>query len=367
MGRAIKTPLYDRHVSLGGKMVEFAGFVMPVQYSGIIDEHVTVRENAGIFDLSHMGEFHVSGKGAPAALNKLVANNVEKLKIGKALYTPICTPQGGIVDDILVYRDEDEAFMLVVNASNIEKDYGWVVSHLPKSLTVEDKSLQTALVAVQGPQSEAIMTEALAQDLNEIRYYQFEFSVIDDIPIRLSRTGYTGEDGFEVYVDAARAGEVWDVLFDLTTGIGGVPVGLGARDTLRLEMKYCLYGNDIDESTTPLEADIAWTVKLDKGDFVGKETLVAQKNDGVKRKLAGFVMVDPGIPRHDYGIINIEEKSVGRVTSGSYSPSLRENIGLGYLELPYDDVGTEILVDIRNKPRLARVVETPFLKLIGGS
>ena len=367
MGKAIKTPLYDRHVSLGGKMVEFAGFVMPVQYSGIIDEHVTVRENAGIFDLSHMGEFHVSGKGAPAALNKLVANNVEKLKIGKALYTPVCTPQGGIVDDSLVYRDEDEAFMLVVNASNIEKDYGWVVSHLPKSLTVEDKSLQTALVAVQGPQSEAIMTEALAQDLNEIRYYQFEFSVIDDIPIRLSRTGYTGEDGFEVYVDAARAGEVWDVLFDLTTGIGGVPVGLGARDTLRLEMKYCLYGYDIDESTTPLEADIRWTVKFDKGDFVGKETLIAQKNDGVKRKLAGFVMVDPGIPRHDYGIINIEEKSIGRVTSGSYSPSLRENIGLGYLELPYDDVGTEILVDIRNKPRLARVVETPFLKLIGGS
>ena len=367
MGKAIKTPLYDRHVSLGGKMVEFAGFVMPVQYSGIIDEHVTVRENAGIFDLSHMGEFHVSGKGAPAALNKLVANNVEKLKIGKALYTPVCTPQGGIVDDILVYRDEDEAFMLVVNASNIEKDYGWVVSHLPKGLTVEDKSLQTALVAVQGPQSEAIMTEALAQDLNEVRYYQFEFSVIDDIPIRLSRTGYTGEDGFEVYVDAARAGEVWDVLFDLTTGIGGVPVGLGARDTLRLEMKYCLYGYDIDESTTPLEADIRWTVKFDKGDFVGKETLIAQKNDGVKRKLAGFVMVDPGIPRHDYGIINIEEKSIGRVTSGSYSPSLRENIGLGYLELPYDDVGTEILVDIRNKPRLARVVETPFLKLIGGS
>jgi aminomethyltransferase len=367
MGKAIKTPLYDRHVSLGGKMVEFAGFVMPVQYSGIIDEHVTVRENAGIFDLSHMGEFHVSGKGAPAALNKLVANNVEKLKVGKALYTPICTPQGGIVDDVLVYRDEDEAFMLVVNASNIEKDYGWVVSHLPKSLTVEDKSLQTALVAVQGPQSEAIMTEALAQDLNEVRYYQFEFSVIDDIPIRVSRTGYTGEDGFEVYVDAARAGEVWDVLFDLTAGIGGVPVGLGARDTLRLEMKYCLYGNDIDESTTPLEADIRWTVKFDKGDFIGKETLVAQKNDGVKRKLAGFVMVDPGIPRHDCGIINIEEKSIGRVTSGSYSPSLRENIGLGYLELPYDDVGTEILVDIRNKPRLARVVETPFLKLIGGS
>jgi aminomethyltransferase len=366
MGKVIKTPLYDRHVSLGGKMVEFAGFVMPVQYSGIIDEHVTVRENAGIFDLSHMGEFYVSGKGAPAALNKLVANNVEKLKIGKALYTPICTPQGGIVDDILVYRDADETFMLVVNASNIEKDYGWVVSHLPEGLAVEDRSLQTALVAVQGPQSETVLTEAVADDLSELRYYEFVFSVIDDIPVRVSRTGYTGEDGFEAYVDAERAAEVWDVLFELTSGVGGVPVGLGARDTLRLEMKYCLYGNDIDEGTSPLEAGIGWTVKLDKDDFIGKEYLVAQKNDGVKRKLAGFVMVDPGIPRHDYGIINIEEKSIGRVTSGSYSPSLRENIGLGYLELPYDDVGTEILVGIRKKPRLARVVETPFLKLIGG-
>lgn len=366
MAKAIKTSLYDRHVSLGGKMVAFAGFIMPLQYSGIIDEHVTVRENAGIFDLSHMGEFYVSGKGAPAALNKLVSNNVEKLKVGKALYTPVCTPQGGIVDDILVYRDADETFMLVVNASNIEKDYDWVVGHLAKGLTVEDKSLQTALVAVQGPQSETVLTEALADDLSELRYYEFIFSVIDDMPVRVSRTGYTGEDGFEVYVDAARAGEVWDVLFELTSGIGGVPVGLGARDTLRLEMKYCLYGNDIDEGTTPLEAGIGWTVKFDKGDFIGKETLVAQKNDGVKRRLAGFVMVDPGIPRHDCGIINIEEKSIGGVTSGSYSPSLRENIGLGYLELPYDDVGTEILVDIRKKPRLARVVETPFLKLIGG-
>ncbi len=366
MGKAIKTPLCDRHVSLGAKMVEFAGFVMPVQYSGIIDEHVTVRENVGIFDLSHMGEFYVSGKGAPEALNKLVANNVEKLKIGKALYTPICTPQGGIVDDILVYRDEDETFMLVVNASNIEKDYSWVESHLPKSLTVEDRSLQTALVAVQGPQSEAIMAEALSEDLSELHYYEFEFSVIDDVPVRVSRTGYTGEDGFEVYVDAARAGEVWDALFDPAAGIGGVPVGLGARDTLRLEMKYCLYGNDIDEGTTPLEADIGWTVKFDKGDFTGKDALAKQKKNGVDRKLAGFVMVDPGIPRHDYAVINVDDKSIGRVTSGSYSPSLRENIGLGYLDLPYDDVGTEILVDIRKKPRLARVVDTPFLKLIGG-
>jgi aminomethyltransferase len=266
----------------------------------------------------------------------------------------------------LVYRDADETFMLVVNAANVEKDYDWVVGRLPKGSKVEDKSLQTALIAVQGPQSEAIVAEAVAEDLSELHYYQFEFSVIDDIPVRVSRTGYTGEDGFEVYADGASAGAVWDALFDLTTGIGGVPVGLGARDTLRLEMKYCLYGNDIDEGTTPLEAGIGWTVKLDKGDFIGKDALVQQKKDGVKRKLAGFVMADAGIPRHDYAIINAEEKSIGRVTSGSYSPSLRENIGLGYLDLPYDDVGTEILVDVRKKPSLAHVVETPFLKLIGG-
>jgi aminomethyltransferase len=366
MPKTIKTPLYDKHVSLGAKMVEFVGFVMPVQYSGIIDEHLTVRENAGIFDLSHMGEIYVSGKGAPAALDKLVANNVEKLEIGKALYTPICTPEGGIVDDILVYRDADEKYMLVVNAANIKKDYNWVKSHLPKGLKVEDESLETALIAVQGPQSETVVSEALSEDLGELRYYEFRFSVLDDVPVRLSRTGYTGEDGFEVYVDGERAAEVWDVLFELTTAIGGVPVGLGARDTLRLEMKYCLYGNDIDEGTTPLEAGIGWTVKLDKADFIGKEALVKQKRDGLRRKLSGFVVVEPGIPRHDYTIVNVDEKNIGRVTSGSYSPSLRANIGLGYLDLPYDEVGTEIFVNVRDRPRLARVVETPFLKLIGG-
>lgn len=366
MNKVVKTPFYDRHVSLGAKMVEFAGFVMPVQYSGIIDEHLTVRENAGIFDLSHMGEIYVSGKDAPAALDKIVANKAAELKVGKALYTPVCTPGGGIVDDILVYRDDDEKYMLVVNATNIEKDYDWVESHVPKGVGVEDKSLETALIAIQGPQSEGVVSEALSDDLNELSYYEFRFSLIDDIPVRVSRTGYTGEDGFEIYVDGERAGEVWDVLYDLTTGIGGVPVGLGARDTLRLEMKYCLYGNDIDEDTTPLEAGIGWTVKLDKGDFIGKGALVKQKKGGLKRGLSGFVMVDPGIPRHGFDIVNVDEKNIGRVTSGSYSPSLRENIGLGYLDLPYNEVGTEIFVSVRNRPRLARVVETPFLKLLGG-
>jgi aminomethyltransferase len=366
MSKAIKTPLYEKHVSLGAKIVEFVGFLMPVQYTGIIDEHLTVRENAGIFDLSHMGEIYVSGKGAPAALNNLVTNDVEKLKIGKALYTPICTPEGGIVDDVLVYRDADEKYMLVVNASNVKKDYEWIAGRLPKGLEIADRSLETALVAVQGPQSEAIVSEAIAEDLSELRYYEFENAVIDGVPVRVSRTGYTGEDGFEVYAAAERAGEVWDVLFDLTNGIGGVPVGLGARDTLRLEMKYCLYGNDIDETTTPLEAGIGWTVKFNKNEFVGKGPLEKQKAQGLKRKLAGFVMVDAGVPRHGFEIINVDGRRIGAVTSGSYSPSLGENIGLGYLDVPHDEVGAEILVDVRKKPRLGRVVETPFLKLLGG-
>ncbi len=367
MPKAVKTPLYEKHVALGAKMVEFAGFVMPVSYTGIIDEHVTVRELAGIFDLSHMGEFAVRGKGAPKALNKVVTNDVEKLPEGKALYTPICTPGGGIVDDLLVYRDGDEEFMLVVNAANIAKDYKWCGAKLPKALAPEDRSAETALIAVQGPQSEAILGEATGEDLGEVRYYEHRLTDIDGVPVRLSRTGYTGEDGFEVYVTGERAGEVWDVLFELTTGIGGVPVGLGARDTLRLEMKYCLYGNDIDEETTPLEADIGWTVKFDKSGFIGKKALEKQRKAGVTRKLAGFVMVDAGVPRHGFEVINVDGKRIGRVTSGTYSPSLRENIGLAYLDVPNDKEGTEILVQVRKKPRLARVVATPFLKLLSSS
>jgi aminomethyltransferase len=367
MGPALPTPLYDKHVALGAKMVEFVGFVMPLQYTGILDEHVTVRETAGLFDLSHMGEVYVSGKGAPAALNQIVTNNVEKLRVGKALYTPMCTPKGGIVDDVLVYRDADERYMVVVNASNIAKDYEWLRKHLPSAVEVEDESLETALIAVQGPQSEAIVGEALGEELSNVEYYESGFYVLDGVGVRVSRTGYTGEDGFEVYVAAEQAGEVWDALYDLTYGVGGVPVGLGARDTLRLEMKYCLYGNDIDETTTPLEAGLGWTVKFDKGDFYGKKPLEKQKQKGITRALSGFVMVDPGVPRPGCGIIDVDGNDLGRVTSGSYSPSLRENIGLGYLARPHDDVGTEILIDIRKKPRLARVVETPFLKLLGGN
>jgi aminomethyltransferase len=365
--KAIETPLYSKHVALGARLVEFAGFMMPVQYTRIVEEHLAVRERAGIFDLSHMGEFYISGKGAPVAVDALVANDVEGLAPGKALYTPMCTPGGGIVDDLLVYRDAEEEFMLVVNAANIKKDFKWVKSNLPKKLAPEDESLTTALIAVQGPRSESIMSEALGQDLNDVGYYEFRLAVLDGIQIRLSRTGYTGEDGFEVYVGAEAAGDVWDVLYELTVAAGGLPVGLGARDTLRLEMKYCLYGNDIDETTTPLEAGIGWTVKLDKADFIGKAALEKQKKAGLTRKLAGFVMVDKAVPRHGYEIVDVNEKPIGNVTSGSYSPSLRENIGLAYLELPHNEIGTEIMVNVRGKPRMARVVDTPFLKLLGGS
>ncbi len=367
MPQAIKLPLYERHVALGAKMVEFAGFMMPVQYSGIIDEHVTVRETVGIFDLSHMGEFVVAGKGAAKAVQKLVTNDVDKLAPGRALYTPICTPAGGIVDDILVYRDGEDEFMLVVNASNVKKDYEWLAARMPKGVSFENLSAATCLVAVQGPQSEAIVGEAVGEDLSDVPYYHHREAEIEEVGVRVSRTGYTGEDGFEVYVASRQALEVWDVLFELTTSVGGVPVGLGARDTLRLEMKYCLYGNDIDETTSPLEAGIGWTVKFDKGDFVGREPLEKQKKEGLKRKLSGFVMVDQAIPRHGFDVVDIKNQNIGRVTSGSYAPSLKENIGLAYLARPHDAVGTEILVNVRDKPRLARVVETPFLKLLGAS
>ena len=367
MAKAIKTPFYEKHVELGAKLVEFAGYIMPVQYSGIIDEHLTTRESAGIFDLSHMGEFLLTGKSVAGALNKLVTNDVEKLKPGRALYTPITTPEGGIVDDILVYRDDDDAFMLVVNAANVKKDAAWFTSRFPKTVNFKDLSLATGLIAVQGPQSEAIIDAATEEEFSELKYYEFRMSEIDGVPVRISRTGYTGEDGFEVYMDGDKGSDVWDVLYGLTSGVGGVPVGLGARDTLRLEMKYCLYGNDIDETTTPLEAGIGWTVKFAKADFLGKRPLEKQRDEGIKRNLAGFVMEDQGVPRRGFAVTDAKGAALGTVTSGSYSPSLKLNIGLAYLNRPSDAPGTEILVGIRGKPRAAKVVDTPFLKLLGGA
>lgn len=369
MSKPIKTAFYDRHVALGARMVEFAGYVMPVQYTSIIDEHRVVRETAGIFDLSHMGEFFVSGSSAAEELDRLVTNNVSKLEVGQALYTPMCIESGGIVDDLLVYRISNVEYMLVVNAANIDKDWKHVTRLLPKTVDAENRSLETALVAVQGPRAEPILEDALGARLGELEYYHHMYAEIAETPVTLSRTGYTGEDGFEVYVDADIAGPVWDELYNLTVEARGVPVGLGARDTLRLEMKYCLYGNDIDETTTPYEAGIGWTVKLKKPiGFVGKEVLVKQKEEGTERTLAGFVMVDKGVPRHSYDVFDgggSKAEKIGRVTSGSYGPSVDRNIGLAYLPTGSSEIGTEIFIGIRNKKVAAEVCDTPFLKLLG--
>jgi aminomethyltransferase len=368
MPKTIKTPFYEKHLELGAKMVEFAGFVMPISYSGIIEEHRKVRETAGIFDLSHMGEFFFSGAAAAEAIDKLVTNNVSKLEVGQALYTPMCIETGGIVDDLLVYCIGNVEYMMVVNAANIEKDWKHVSKLLSKAVDSENRSLQTALVAVQGPLAEPIMEDALGVHLNELEYFHHIYTEIAETPVTLSRTGYTGENGFEVYVDADIARPVWDELYELTVEAGGVPVGLGARDTLRMEMKYCLYGNDIDETTTPYEAGIGWTVKLKKPvDFVGKEVLVKQKKDGVKRELVGFVMTDRGVPRHGYDVFDrgdAKAKKIGDVTSGGYGPSVDRNIGIAYVPTEMSEIGTELYVEIRDKRVAAEVCETPFLKLL---
>jgi len=366
MSKAIKTPFYEKHIELGARMVEFVGFAMPVQYSGIVEEHRKVRETAGIFDLSHMGEFFVSGAAAAEELDRLVTNNVSKLEVGEALYTPICVKSGGIVDDLLVYRLSDVEYMMVVNAANIEKDWKHVSKLLPKTVDSEDRSLKTALVAVQGPLAEPILEDALGARLDEMEYYHHIYAEIAETPVTLSRTGYTGEDGFEVYIDVDVAGPVWDELYDLTVEAGGAPVGLGARDTLRMEMKYCLYGNDIDETTTPYEAGIGWTVKLKKPiDFVGKEALAKQKDEGIKRELVGFVMTEKGVPRHGYDVFaGAAKKKVGQVTSGGYGPSVDRNIGLAYVPVELAEIGTELYVGIREKRVAAEVCETPFLKLL---
>jgi aminomethyltransferase len=368
MLKPVKTPFYDKHVALGAKMVEFAGYIMPVQYTGIINEHRTVRETAGIFDLSHMGEFFVSGAAAAEELGRLVTNDVSKLEVGQALYTPMCIESGGIVDDLLVYRISNVEYMMVVNAANIEKDWKHVCGLLPKTVDTENRSLETALVAVQGPRSEPILEDATGESLGDLEYFLHKYTEIADTPVTLSRTGYTGEDGFEVYVDADIAEPVWDELYNLTVEAGGTPIGLGARDTLRMEMKYCLYGNDIDETTTPYEAGIAWTVKLKKLiDFVGKKALEEQKKTGIKRLLVGFVMVDKGVPRHGYNVFDAnpkKAKKIGIVTSGGYGPSVDRNIGLAYVPADSTETGTEIYIEIRGKKVAAEVCDTPFLKLL---
>jgi aminomethyltransferase len=353
-----RTPLFDVHVAAGAKMVPFGGWEMPVQYTGIIDEHRAVRRAVGLFDISHMGEFEVDGPGALAAVQRLTTNDASTLAIDQVQYSLLCTPGGGIVDDLTLYRLGDEHYMLTVNASTIDKDWAWVTGH-GGGARWRNASAETALLAVQGPRAEALVQRLADRDVTGIRYYHFARGAVAGAPTLISRTGYTGEDGFELYVPADRATALWQALMEAGRPDGIQPIGLGARDTLRLEMKFALYGNDIDETTNPLEAGLGWVVKPAKGDFVGRDAIEAMRARGVPRRLVGFEMQERAVPRHGYRLL-AAGADAGVVTSGSFSPSLERSIGIGYVRADLAAVGTGLDVEIRGQGHPARVVKTPF-------
>jgi aminomethyltransferase len=354
-----RTPLFAEHVKAGARMVPFGGFQMPVQYTGIVDEHVTVRQAMGLFDLSHMGEFRVRGEQALTAVDSLVTNDIAGLDEGQIRYTPMCFPAGGIVDDILVYRFPDHV-KLVVNAANIEKDLTWVKDHVPPGVQVDDESDSVALLALQGPRADELLQTLTTLDLTAIPYYHFDSGQVAGVQAVVSRTGYTGEDGFELYVQPEYAARLWQSLLERGSPDGLKPIGLGARDTLRLEACYLLYGNDIDQTTSPLEAGLGWTVKLDH-DFVGRTTLEQQKTAGVARRLVAIEMLDRSIPR-PHCDISCAGSRVGELTSGSFSPTFQRGIGLGYVPTDGAKVGTDVQIDIRGELHPARVVRKPIYK-----
>ncbi len=359
-----RTPLYEEHVKLGGKIIPFAGFEMPVQYPvGVSAEHQAVREGAGLFDVSHMGEFEVTGKDAEGFVNYLVSNDISKRDRWQATYSVMCNEEGGIVDDLLVYKFPDR-FRLVVNAANIEKDWAWVQrcrdAYGSKAVELVNESEDIALLALQGPASEEVLSNLVDCDLTAIGYYRFSEAEVAGEPNVVSRTGYTGEDGFELYCRPGAAAKLWKAILE-QGGERVLPVGLGARDTLRLEAGLALYGNDIDDGTTPLEARLGWTVKLDKGDFVGRDALVAQKEQGVPRKLSGFVLKKRGFPRPSYPV-RCQGELVGSVRSGTVGPTVGQGIGTCYLPSELAEPGTELEVMIRETPNAAEVVKMPFYK-----
>jgi aminomethyltransferase len=353
-----KTPLNEVEKELGGKMVDFGGWELPVQYSGILEEHEAVRTRVGVFDVSHMGELLVKGPQARELLQRTTSNDVTKLDDGRIQYTALLYPNGGFVDDILIYRIAADDYFVVVNASNTDKDFEYLRQQAEgMDVTVENASADYAQLAVQGPQSERVLQPMTDVDLSKMKYYRFDFGTVDGAKAIVSRTGYTGEDGFEIYVAPADAPRILRKL----VAAGVKPCGLGARDTLRLEAKMALYGNDIDHTTTPIEADLNWIVKLDKGDFAGRDVLEREKEEGPRRKLVGFEMIDRGIARHGYPVVEGGEE-IGIVTSGTHSPTLKKAIGLAYLPLDKSAQGSEFTVLIRGKEARARVVPTPFYK-----
>lgn len=355
-------PLHQLHIRLGAKMVPFAGFEMPVRYSSDLDEHHTVRNAVGVFDVSHMGEFSVKGPGALALIQKVSANDAATLYDGKVQYSYLPNATGGVVDDLLVYRISEDDYFLVVNASNIEKDWNWIQSQNTEDVAMENLSDSLCLLAVQGPKATAALQKLTDVDLASMEYYTFKIGEMAGIKdIIISATGYTGAGGFEIYVKNEDAEKMWDAIFEAGAEFGIKPVGLGARDTLRLEKAFCLYGNDIDDETSPLEAGLGWVTKFTK-DFINSEALKAQKEAGLKRKLVGFEMIDRGIPRGHYELCDAEGNKLGEVTSGTQSPTLQKGIGLGYVPTEFSKAGTEIFVKVRDRLLKAQVVKTPFVK-----
>jgi len=356
------TALTDKHIQLGAKMVPFAGYNMPVQYAGINAEHETVRKGVGVFDVSHMGEFILKGDKALDLIQRVTSNDACKLYDGKVQYSCLPNQDGGIVDDLLVYRIDDKTYMLVVNASNIEKDWNWISKFNTESVDMKDISDRTSLLAVQGPKAAEALQSLTDIDLGSMEYYTFKkgkFAGIDNV--LLSATGYTGAGGFEIYVDNKDAEQLWNAVFKAGEPFGIKPIGLGARDTLRLEMGFCLYGNDIDDATSPLEAGLGWVTKFSK-EFTNSAALQQQKQDGIQRKLVGFEMIDRGIPRHDYEIVDADGNTIGKVTSGTQSPSLQKAIGMGYVKNEFAKEGSEIFINIRDNRIKAKVVKPPFYK-----
>ena len=358
-----KTPLHARHCRSNARMVPFGGWEMPVEYSGITAEHMAVRTRAGVFDVSHMGEIEVAGKDALAAVQRISSNDASRLQVGQAHYSALTTFEGTFVDDMLVYRMAPNHFMMVVNASNIEKDYAWIAAQIQEAgeAAAVDSSSRYALIAIQGPASLDVLQPLCTVDLATIKYYWFAHGEVASARALISRTGYTGEDGFEIFVPPATADRVWEAILQSGRSADVIPCGLGARDTLRLEAAMRLYGNDIDETTTPLEADLAWIVGWKKESFIGQERLREQKDKGITRKLVGFELLDRGIARHGYQVVR-GDKPVGVVTSGTQTPFLKKSIGLAYVPLDLTTPGSEITIDVRGRMSRATVVPLPFYK-----
>lgn len=357
-----KTALFDKHVELGAKMVPFAGFEMPVQYSGLNEEHYCVREKVGLFDVSHMGQFFVEGPEAKALLQKVTTNNLDTLSDGKAQYNCLPNEDGGIVDDLIIYKMSDEKYFVVVNASNIDKDFAHIEKYNSFDAKLSNASDEFSLIAIQGPKAVDTLQKLTPVDLSTLPYYTFttgEVAGVQDVII--SNTGYTGSGGFEIYFKNEDAVGIWEKLTEAGEEFGVLPCGLGARDTLRLEKGFCLYGNDIDDTTSPLEAGLGWITKLDKGDFVAKDKIAKLKEAGIERKLVGFEMQERAIPRHDYPVVDAEGNPLGKVTSGTMSPMKKVGIGLAYVAKPHYKVDETIYIEIRGKKIPAKVVKLPFV------